>query len=151
MRTTNGKMLQPLRTFSLPTCRSHLWQEKLYPFSCPSLLKHFLRRWSKHSMNRLDEVSDLYRKKEVRNDCLLQKLTCPLTLNIWSQNSSSLYVCFWPMFPVAEYLKKFCLFWSATSSDLCCSPACIPRASLTGFTDKVLCKKEIKYCARKKS
>lgn len=151
MRTTNGKMLQPLLTFSLPMlkmCQSHLWQEKLYPFSCLSLRKHFLRRWSKQSMDSLDEVRDLYRNKKVRNYCLIQKLTCSLTLSVWSHNSSSLYVCFWLMFSLTERLKKFGLFWSATSSDLCRSPACMPSASLTGFMDKVLCKKEISSCQK---
>ena len=33
-------------------------------------------------VDKLDEVSDLYRKKEARNGCLLQNLTCSLALNI---------------------------------------------------------------------
>lgn len=136
-------MLPSLLTFSLP-CDSLTFDKKNYT---PSHVLHFSNTFLGDDQNKAwtacMRLVIYIERKEVRNDCLLQKFTWSLTLNIWSHNSSSLYVCFWLMFSLTEYLKKFCLFWYVTSSDLCCSPACMPSTSLTGFTDKVLCKKEI--------
>lgn len=67
-------------------CQSHFWQEKLFPFFSLSSLLTFSADDQKEAcfgyVDRLDEVSDLYRKEEARNGCVLQKLTCSLALNI---------------------------------------------------------------------